>query len=158
MPKISLEEALIHAVETSRAGRHDEAYAMFEALGIEYPDEALVFYELASAHDRADDEAGALPHYRRALELGLSDQERKGAMLGMGSTLRNLSQYEESVRVLSEAISEFPDYAALKVFLALSLYSAGYHREAMRQLLDIALATDLDGYEKAVRHYMEMLT
>ncbi|MBC7811000.1 MAG: tetratricopeptide repeat protein, partial [Burkholderiales bacterium] len=151
MPKNSLEEALIVAVEASRAGRHDEAYVMFEALGAEYPDEALIFYERASAHDRAEDEAGALPHYRRALELGLHEEERKGALLGMGSTLRNLGQHEESVRVLSEAVSEFPNYPALRVFLALSLYSHGDTREAMRQLLEIALTTPmgLDGYEQA---------
>ena len=41
-------------------------------------------------------------------------------MLGFGSTLRNVGELEESEKVLREAVTRYPDDAALRVFLALT--------------------------------------
>ena len=57
-------------------------------------------FKFASAHDRRGEEAEAIPFYRRALALGLDGENRKGALLGLGSSLRNVGQAAEAVELL----------------------------------------------------------
>ena len=81
--------------------------------------------EQAFAYDREGFEAEAIPHYEQAIAAGLDDEHLAKAMLGLGSSLRNVDRVEESVRVLQDAVARFPDHHALPVFLAFSLWSAG---------------------------------
>jgi tetratricopeptide (TPR) repeat protein len=85
---------------------------------------------LAYDADSAGREEEAVGHYRRAFELGVPAGELAGASLGFGSTLRNVGELDESVRVLSEAVERFPEHRALRVFLAYSLWSAGRQADA----------------------------
>ena len=101
--------------------------------------EAISAYQQACAHDRAGEEAAAIPHYERALELGLPLVERRGALVGLGSSLRNVGRYVDAVGVLRSAAAEYPDDAALAAFFALALYSEGHPRDAVRTLLDVAI-------------------
>ena len=55
-------------------------------------------------HDSAGREHEAIVEYRAALEAGVPDEDLLGAMLGFGSTLRNVGELEESERVLREAV------------------------------------------------------
>ncbi len=115
-------------------------------------------YRRASAHDRKGEEAEAIPCYEEALRLGLSKADRMGAMLGLGSSLRNVGRREESVTILQSAVEQYPDNVALKAFLGLSLHSAGRGSEAVRELLELAVDhSDLDGYEPALRRYADEL-
>jgi Flp pilus assembly protein TadD len=143
-----------------RSGDEEGAIRHFEALANRYPDDARVLAELAYACDFAGREEQAVAPYRRALEMGLPEEMLPGHLLGFGSTLRNVGQIEESVRVLREAVASFPDRADLKVFLALSLSSAGEPAEALVTLLDLILVSpgvDLHGYERAARYYTDEL-
>src|SRR5215203_741199 len=76
--------------------------------------------ERAFAHDTAGQETEAIPEYRAAIEAGLEDDELLGALLGLGSSLRNVGELEESARVLRQGVTRFPDHAALRVYLALT--------------------------------------
>ncbi len=114
--------------------------------------------ELARAFecDSAGREEEAIPHYRRAIELGLEVEDLAPALLGLGSSLRNVGELEESVAVLSEAVARFPEHAALKVFLGYALWSAGRTAEAMRSVIDavyVAPTADVVRYERAIRGY-----
>jgi tetratricopeptide (TPR) repeat protein len=143
-----------------RSGDEEGAIRHFEALAARYPDHPLVQAELAYAYDFAGREAQAVAPYRRAIELGLPEDLLPGHLLGLGSTLRNVEQIEESARVLRQAVERFPDRADLKVFLALSLHSAGEQTAALVTLLDLILASpgvDLHGYERAARYYTDEL-
>ena len=42
--------------------------------------------------------------------------------VGLGSSLRNVNRFDESVSVLEDACRRFPDHQALPVFLAFSLW------------------------------------
>ena len=118
--------------------------------------EALREYEKACAHDRAGEEAAALPHYERAIFLGLPHEHRRGALLGMGSTLRNLERLDESVATLKQAVEEFPDDAALPAFLALTLWSRGDTSEAVATLLELVIRhAPIGQYERALAEYVE---
>ncbi len=107
--------------------------------------------ERASAHDRAGREAEAIPHYERAIEAGLPDELLAQALLGLGSSLRNVDRVDDSVATLEDACRRFPHDRALQVFLAFSLWSAGRRGEALALLAD--RLGDGTGYERAIREY-----
>jgi tetratricopeptide (TPR) repeat protein len=120
--------------------------------------EALAAYERACGHDSAGREAEAIPEYERALALGLPAETRSQALLGLGSSLRNVGRADESVRLLRAAVGEFPEDAALRCFLGLALHSAGEGRQAMVALLDVALKhAPVGRYMRALGEYRDRL-
>ena len=121
-------------------------------------DEAKAEFIKACEHDRWGEESEAIPSYERALALGLPPEDRLGAMLGLGSSLRNVGRHEEAVATLRAAVAEFPDHAPLRSFLALALHSSGEPDEAVAALLDLVLRhAPLNGYEVALRDYRNSL-
>lgn len=111
--------------------------------------------ERAFDYDREGFEAEAIPHYEKAISAGLSGEQLEKALLGLGSSLRNVDRVEESVAVLEDACRRFPDHQALPVFLAFSLWSAGRQGEALA-LLARKLGEG-SGYERAVREYADAI-
>lgn len=121
-------------------------------------DFAVVQFERACAHDRAGREEEAIPCYEQALEAGLRDPMRAQALLGLGSSLRNVGRHNEAVHVLARATEEYPASAALPLFHALALRSAGREREAFALLGSLVVEhADLDGYARAATFYLEHL-
>jgi len=119
--------------------------------------EAQAALQKAFAFDSNGDEAEAIPCYRRALELGLNDADTVAAMLGLGSSLRNVGELDESVDVLRAACERFPEHRALPVFYAYSLWSSHRGGDAMRVLVDTLLAAsdapELVRYTRSIRGY-----
>lgn len=110
-------------------------------------------FDEACDHDRAGREEEAIPCYVEALELGLGDPWRQQALLGLGSSYRNVLRHGDAITVLSEATVEYPD-DALRVFLALALWSGGREREAFELLGKVVVDTaDLRGYRRAASYY-----
>jgi tetratricopeptide (TPR) repeat protein len=110
----------------------------------------------AWAHDSAGREAEAVIEYRAALEAGIDEEDMLGALLGFGSTLRNVGELEESERVLRQAVTRFPAHAALRVFLALTRWSGEDKEGAFRELVEALFRADAPGmtrYERAIRGY-----
>lgn len=113
-------------------------------------------FDEACDHDRAGREEEAIPCYVEALELGLGDPWRQQALLGLGSSYRNVLRHTEAIAVLSEATADYPDDDALRVFLALALWSGGREREAFELLGRVAVDTaDLRGYRRAATYYFD---
>jgi hypothetical protein len=120
--------------------------------------EAEQAFEAACAHDAKGEEAEAVPLYQLALAAGLRGEKRRDALIGLGSSLRNIGCLDESVRVLSAASAEFPDDAVLPAFLALALYSRGDQRAAMQTLLAVVLRhAPVGEYRRALGQYRETL-
>jgi tetratricopeptide (TPR) repeat protein len=115
----------------------------------------MVVFEMAGAYDFAGREADALPHYQRALSLGLPDEQMKYLYVQMGSTQRNLRLYAEAVQTLREGIARFPDYRPLRAFLALALHSAGQTGDALAEMLELTLNTPdfYPEYNRALGYY-----
>lgn len=136
-----------------------QAIAYFQDLQRQYPDHALVEFELGGAYDSAGFEQAAIPHYRRAIELGLPEELQPRVAVQLGSSLRNVGEYAEAVRVLQEAATRFPDFRALKPFLALALHSAGQSQAALVVLLDTLIETPhaLERYHRSLRGYTDEL-
>jgi tetratricopeptide (TPR) repeat protein len=115
-------------------------------------------FDEACDHDRAGREDEAIPCYEEALELGLGDPWRQQALLGLGSSYRNVLRHADAISVLDGAVAEYPDDPALRVFHALALWSGGRERDGFAAMGRVALETaDLGGYGRAAGLYLEHL-
>lgn len=153
---------LAEAIGLREDGRREEARERLLALCEQFPLDAEVAYQTAWVHDTLGLEAEAVPHYVRAIEEpGLSPDDRRGALLGLGSTYRVLGRYPEAVATLADAAAEFPDDSALKTFLAMALYNTGRAHDAMEILLTLLASTsqdpDIATYRPAIEHYAKDL-
>lgn len=133
---------------------------LIQALEID-PKSGETNYLLAANCDMQGEESAAVPYYVKAMELGLNDQDLRGAYLGLGSTYRTLGQYKESQAVFAEGLSRFPAYEPLHVFYSLTLYNLGDHEQAMNRLLTTLLRTtsdqDIHTFGKALEFYSTRL-
>ncbi|MFJ9431645.1 tetratricopeptide repeat protein [Streptomyces sp. NPDC101490] len=149
---------LAEAVALRARGEKEEARRRLVALAAAHPHDAETAYQTAWAHDVLGLEAEAVPYYERSLAgTGLTPEDRRGALLGLGSTYRVLGRYEDAVTLLSGAVEEFPDDGALRAFLAMAHYNTGRNHEAVALLLRLLAATSEDAsvraYRPAIEHY-----
>ena len=135
--------------------------AYFEELLTRHPGHAHVLYEVGGSYDTAGREDEAVTYYEQALAAGLSGDTLRKCLLQYGSTLRNLERYDESVAVFTRAVEQFPGFASLRLFRALSLHAAGRSDAAVGELLEVAAdhidAADVKRYEAALRGNAEYL-
>lgn len=155
-------DLLDEADRLREGGRPEEARERLLALTAEYPDDAEVACRTAWIHDALGLESEAVPYYERALaNPGLSAEDRRGSLLGLGSTYRVLGRYGQGVETLRRGVEEFPDDGAMRTFLAMALFNTGEHDEAMRLLLELTAATSQDPYvqqyRRAIEHYAKDL-
>lgn len=151
----SIAERLGYAAKLRAEGRGEEARVVLLELRSELPDDPRVALETAYVHDSLGYEEDAVQHYETALVGELTDDERRGALLGLGSTLRALGRDVDSDRTLREAMERFPDDNALRVFHALTSYSLGRHADAVRSLVEVLLETTAD--ERVARYRRALL-
>ncbi|MFF8555563.1 tetratricopeptide repeat protein [Streptomyces sp. NPDC015501] len=149
---------LLEATDRLREdGRPEEARERLLALTATYPDDVEVAYRTAWIHDALGLESEAVPYYERALGgPGLAAEDRRGALVGLGSTYRVLGRYGQAVETLRRGVEEFPDDGALRTFLAMALFNTGEHHEAMRLLLELAATTSQDPRVQRYRRAIEL--
>ncbi|MFJ4963278.1 tetratricopeptide repeat protein [Streptomyces sp. NPDC088729] len=155
-------DRLAEAERLRTGGRPEEARERLLALTTRFPDDAEVAYRTACVHDVLGLETEAVPYYERSLAgAGLGAEDRRGALLGLGSTYRVLGRYGQSVETLRRGVEEFPDDGALRTFLSMALFNIGEHDESMRLLLELVAATSDDEhvrrYRQAIAHYAKDL-
>ena len=121
-------------------------------------DDALAASELGGAYDSTGHSDLAVPHYRRALELGLDGDHHRQVVIQLASSLRNLGQASESIALLERERDARTDEldGAVCAFLALALIDAGREREAAAIALE-ALAPHLPRYQRSVKNYAQAL-
>ncbi len=157
MPQSGLESA----IRLREGGDIQGARSLLSRLLAESPDDAGANYQMAWLCDLEGREREAVPFYVRAIAGRLSVDERRGALLGLGSTYRALGEYPEAVEVLRRGVWEFPEDRAMQTFLALALYNAEGCREAVELLLKNLVETTSDpkirSYERALRFYADRL-
>ena len=145
------------AVRLREVGDFQGAESLLARVLEEDPDDAETNHQMAWLYDAQGREQEAVPYYVKAVAGDLPDEERRGALLGLGSTFRALGEYPEAVEVLGQGVSEFPADRVMQTFLALALYNIGEHRQAVDLLLKHLVETTSDpgirSYEKALRFY-----
>jgi tetratricopeptide (TPR) repeat protein len=127
-----------------------------------FPEDRDALYEYGGALDSAGRELEAAAVYERAFAAGLAGDNLRKGLIQYGSTLRNLGRNEEAVAALKRARREFPDSDSVRMFLALTLVSAGRGGEAVAELINLALdrldGADAQRYQRSLRGYAAELT
>lgn len=154
-------EDIQRAIALRRESQHTEALAILLDLYNSHPDDAKVNYELACTYDHQGVEDEAIGFYEHAIQCGLSGDDLRGALLGLGSSYRCVERFGDAARVLHKGAAEFPDAHEFDVFLALTQYNMGNHAEAMRLLLahiaDHTSDAATKQYQRAISFYAEHL-
>ncbi|WP_157001252.1 tetratricopeptide repeat protein [Agromyces laixinhei] len=156
-------ERRIADVWSSAAGSvvDHEVIVQIDALAAERgDDDARAIFERAGARDSAGRPAEAVPLYRRALELGLDEEHRPQAVVQLASSIRNLGDLDEALRLIEAEHREHPDAPyrdEVAAFLALALVSAGDARRGASVAL-AALAPHLRRYTRSVSAYAAALS
>ena len=123
--------------------------------------DARTEYELGGEHDSAGRPGEAVPHYERALALGLPDDLLPGCLLQLGSTLRNLGRLDEAVGRFDEGLALFPEHVSLRLFRAFALADLGRDREALVDVLNLARtridAPEVHRYARSLENYTRNL-
>ncbi len=136
-------------------GQVEHVLGLLQKLDTRFPNVPEIAYQLAWTSDILGREAEAVPHYERAIALGLAPNELAGALLGLGSTLRHTGALTRSAEVLRSGRTQFPDNREFDVFLALTLHALGQHDEATKLLLltlaDTSEDPGITTYQRAIR-------
>ena len=147
----------LDAIIGARAhGQSAEILPRLRKLDAQHPNVAEINYQIAwtcDVHGKPDE---ALPHYEKAIALGLPPNELSGALVGLGSTLRQTGQFDRSAEVLRSGQLQFPDNREFDAFLALTLHAQGKHAVALQLALNVLCDTTEDpgltAYQRAIRH------
>ncbi len=138
----------------------EEFVARMEALVGELASgSAVAAFERASSLDSTGHSNLAVPLYQEALDLGLTDERRRRAVIQMASSLRSIGRAQESVALLSaerDAGSDELDDAVV-AFLALALVDVGREREAVSLALS-ALSGHLTRYQRSLANYAQQIS
>ncbi|KPI03826.1 hypothetical protein OK074_4822 [Actinobacteria bacterium OK074] len=129
--------------------------AVIDALAAELPaDSPRAAFERACAWDSTGHSDRAVPLYREALDHGLDGYAGRRAKIQLSSSLRNLGQPEEGVKLLTPELNAPSDELddAVRGFLALCLSDLGRDREALSLTLT-ALAPHLPRYQRSLANY-----
>lgn len=157
MSALQLESRLAAAVSMRENGELERARELLLELHRDHPDDSNVNLQCAWVHDKLGLEREAVPHYERAIELGLDGEDLRSALLGLGSTYRALGDYTKAVATLTMGVDTFPDDRAMKVFQAMALYNTNRSKEACELLLHLLSETTSDtrirSYDGAIDVY-----
>ncbi len=149
------------AIELRKEGKLKESNQLLVHLVNKYPNDPIINFQCAWSFDALGLERNAVQYYKKAISIGLPDEELRNAYLGLGSTYRTLGQYKESKEVLEEGLSKFLQDKAMEVFYAMTLYNLKEHSKAMEILLNIIVETSLDQgikkYKRAIEFYSDKL-
>jgi tetratricopeptide (TPR) repeat protein len=157
----TLKEKLSSAIHLRETGKHEEARELLLELHSEFPNDLQVNYQCAWIHDLLGLEREAIPFYEKAIQEGLSGDDLRSALLGMGSTYRCLGEYQKARETFERALNLFPDGHEFKTFLAMTYYNLGEHSKAMELLLSSLAETSKDEgvirYQRAIQFYADKL-
>jgi hypothetical protein len=147
------------ASDSSSAAGTADFRAVIDALVAELPDDSpLGPFERACAWDSTGHSDKAVPLYREALDRGLSGYRGRRAKIQLSSSLRNIGQAQEGVKLLTPELDAPSDELddAVRATLALCLSSLGRDREGLSLVLG-ALAPHLPRYQRSMANYARSL-
>jgi tetratricopeptide (TPR) repeat protein len=156
-----IEETIARAKELRREDELEASQELLLDLLAENPNDPLVLYEVGGSYDVLGEEKQAIPYYQKAIKAGLDGEDLQECLVCLGSSHRNVGNFDDAVAILEKAVKQFPDDNSGKVFLALAYYSDGREDEAVRLLLELLLATTNDqnilGYADPLDYYKDNL-
>ncbi|WP_420644838.1 tetratricopeptide repeat protein [Candidatus Leptofilum sp.] len=139
-----IEETIARAKKLRRDDNLEASQELLLELLAEHPNNPLVLYEVGGSYDVLGEEKDAIPYYQKAIAQGLDGDDLQECLVCLGSSHRNVGNFEEAVETLEKAVKQYPDNNSGNVFLALAYYSDGREDEAVSLLLDLLLKTTND--------------
>jgi tetratricopeptide (TPR) repeat protein len=139
-----IEKTIARAKELRRNDELEESQKLLLDLLAEHPKDPLVLYEVGGSYDVLGEEKEAIPYYQQAIKAGLDGDDLQECLVCLGSSHRNVGNFDDAVTVLEKAVAQYPDNNSGKVFLALAYYSDGREDESVQLLLDLLLQTTTD--------------
>lgn len=110
------------AIALRKEGKCKESLELCLQLVQADPNSAFIQYQTAWTYDVLGEEMKAVPYYERAIDLGLTDEDLAGALLGLGSTLRCIGEYQKSIETLEKGLNLFPEQYPFAVFFGDGLF------------------------------------
>jgi len=157
----TLGEKIASAIQLREVQKYEEARELLLGLHAEFPNDPQVNYQCAWIHDLLGLEREAIPFYEKAIQQGLTGDELKGALLGMGSTYRCIGGYQKAKETFERALELFPERHEYKTFLAMTYYNLGEYSKAIELLLNSLVETSKDEgvirYQRAIQFYADKL-
>lgn len=138
------EETIERARQLRRDDELEASQELLLELLSEFPQDALVLYEVGGAYDVLGEEKDAIPYYDKAVKAGLDGEDLQECYICLGMCHRNIGDFETAVTILQKAAKKFPERNSIQAFLALAHYSDAQEDEAVRILLDLLLKTTQD--------------
>jgi len=139
-----IEDTIARAKELRREDELEASQELLLNLLADHPNDPLVLYEVGGSYDVLGEEKQAIPYYQKAIKAGLDGDDLQECLVCLGSSHRNVGNFQDAVETLKKAVDQFPDDNSGKVFLALAYYSDGREDEAVRLLLELLLETTND--------------
>lgn len=104
------------AIWSAKAGRDDEAIALFEKLSRDFPDMALAYTNLGLLYLKMD----KLPQAEQALQQAVTlDPANAVAYNHLGVALREQGKFQQALQAYQAALRAWPDYAAAHLNLGI---------------------------------------
>ncbi len=155
------ETQIARAKELRRNDQLEESQELLLELLEEYDDDPTVLFEVGGSYDVLGEEREAIPYYRKAIDAGLEGDELTECLVCLGSSYRNVGQFEQAIATLEKGAEQFPEDNSMRVFLALAYYSDAREDESVSILLDVLLKTTNDknilAFADALEYYKDNL-
>ncbi|MDV2581291.1 tetratricopeptide repeat protein [Alkalibacillus haloalkaliphilus] len=149
------------AFRLKEEGKFSEAQSIFAELVQNYPDDHQVLIAAAYVHEQLEMFPQAITFYQQALDLELSEEERKEALLRLGISYRAVGLYDKAKETLEVGMSEYPSYNPMYVYFAFTLYNIGDYDLAMeimaQKLLETTNDEDLVKQQELIEFYASSL-
>jgi tetratricopeptide (TPR) repeat protein len=156
MSTLHHEDRVAAAIALRESGQVEEARSLLLALHAKTPDDPVVNLQCAWVHDKLGLESEAVPFYEAAIQHGLTGEDLRHALLGLGSTYRTLGRYSDALATLTRGVEEFPEDRSMQVFRAMALYNNGEAKEACQVLLVIVSDTTADERIRSYRNAIDI--
>src|SRR5215211_769826 len=100
----TLQEKLASAIKLRESENHEEACQLLLELYSEFPEDPQVNYQCAWIHDLLGREREAIPFYEKAIQIGLSGDDLKSALLGMA--YYNIGEHAKAMEFLLNSLAD----------------------------------------------------
>ena len=153
----------LDAITGARHGGQTEGtLAQIEALDTRHPNIAEIAFQRAWTLESLGRETEALPHYQRAIALGLAPHEQSAALIGLATCQRAAGRPDAAAATLESGRTQFPDQPEFDAYLALVRHDQGRHAEALQlaitTLLDTSDDPGINAHQRNLRHFAARLT
>ncbi|MBA2173790.1 tetratricopeptide repeat protein [Halobacillus locisalis] len=149
------------ALHIKKMGQVEEALPLFKSLIDSDATNAELHHHCGQCHDALGLEQEAVAYYENAISLDVREDLLPDTYVCLASSFNVLNRHDRALETIEEGVRQFPDYAPLKVFHSLILFSADQQADALRTSLLTLLHTTHDAnikkYERAINHYAEHL-